>query len=380
MSPSIRGVADFHHKHMITPHKILFIRWARLGDVILSEPALRLCRQIFPAAHISYLTGHRYAPVLELIPAVDEIIALDRVALRNGNTLSAIRKIFQFANRIRRRQFDLVIDLTGFHESELLVCWSGARWRLGIKRCDKRQWSFCFNLPSLAEDKVFLVAEMYWRLVRGLAPVGGAFSTQEAQGNMPPNVPEQRLLEKVTVPRLNMLPASEAVADDFWKDEQLNEADAVYGFQLSASGGNRMWPAERFIALAERVAACAQPQRRQIAFVIFAVPPHASACHAVAAAIRKTGVRCAAAIGPPHLASGISLLASQMKRCTAIVSNDTGPMHLSAAVGTPTLGLFSIGFPEQYRPLGPRCSFLKRDPLTELSVEEVFQELRKMLA
>ena len=83
----------------------------------------------------------------------------------------------------------------------------------------------------------------------------------------------------------------------------------------------------------------------------------------------------------PLIARNLNLkeVAGLMHRCRLLVSNDTGPMHLGPAVGVPTLGLFSVGFPEHYRPLGKESRFLKRFPLESLGVQEVYQTVVEML-
>jgi heptosyltransferase-1 len=365
---------------MISPKSILIIRWARLGDVILSEPAVRLCRQIFPDARISYLTGHRCAPVLTMFPDVDEIIALDRVALRDGNKISSIGRIFRFANELRNRKFDLAIDLIGFRESELLVFWSGARWRVGLKRFQKPYWRFCFNLPPVTEDKSLLVAEMFHTVVQSLASnpsfrraIGG-HSSESAADEFPLSP-----IGDCIIPRLEVTTAAEAKAREFWIQQGLDQLDEVYGFQMSASGEIRTWPVERFIDLAARIVIHARGKNRRAGFVNFSAAHEASLCEEMTRDMQSAGNFAVAAIGPQDRAEAIPQLAGLLKRCTAVVSNDTGPMHLSAAVGTPTLGLFSIGVTEHYRPLGAKCGFLKKNPLSQLTVEEVWKELVRML-
>jgi ADP-heptose:LPS heptosyltransferase len=364
---------------MISPRTILIIRWARLGDVILTEPAVRMCRQLFPGAHISYLTGHRCAPVLKMVPAVDEIIALDRVALRDGNKVASVRRIFQFANEMRRRKFDLAIDLVGFRESELLVHWTGARWRIGLRRFRKPYWGFCFNLPPVSEDKSLLVAQMFCKVVESLAPgkvpsrTTGVPSSHPLSKEVPSPTPDDSVIPRLKVPMV-----AEAMAHQFWEQQGLRGLDEVYGFQMSASGEIRTWPVERFIDLASRISSHARGIGRRAGFVNFAAVHEAALCERVTRDMQADGNTAAAAIGPLDRAEAIPRLAALFNRCTAVVSNDTGPMHMSAAVGTPTLGLFSIGVTEHYRPLGARCRFLKKNPLSQLSVDEVFTELIRM--
>ena len=70
--------------------KILAIRFARLGDVILLLPALASLKDRFPDSELTLMTGHRCAPLAELCPAIDRVIAVDRVAMRDGPVLRAL--------------------------------------------------------------------------------------------------------------------------------------------------------------------------------------------------------------------------------------------------------------------------------------------------
>jgi ADP-heptose:LPS heptosyltransferase len=181
-------------------------------------------------------------------------------------------------------------------------------------------------------------------------------------------------------PRLIPPSESEALAESFWKQEGLDGTEAVYGFQISASDPVRTWPVEKFIELAQRISREAHARGCPIGIVSFAAARESRECEKVTQILRDSGIHAVSAIGPPDREQAIPQMASLMKRCSAIVSNDSGPMHLSAAVGTPTLGLFSIGIIEHYRPLGPHCSFIKRNPLSDLTSDEVFAQLRHMLA
>src|SRR5438034_5147783 len=118
----------------LNPNRILLIRFARLGDVILLVPAIRLLRQRFPNANIAVLVDHRYAPILQMCSAVDEVIAINRAAMRGGSKLVAAREIFNLAKRLRRRRYELVIDFQSFRETNLLAGYSQATFRLGLRR------------------------------------------------------------------------------------------------------------------------------------------------------------------------------------------------------------------------------------------------------
>src|SRR5437867_9825922 len=110
----------------LNPSRILLIRFARLGDVILLVPAIKLLRKRFANANITVLVDHRYAPILQMCSAVDEVMGVNRLAMRDGSKLVAAREIFNLAKRIRGRRYDIVIDFQSFRETNLLVWYSQA--------------------------------------------------------------------------------------------------------------------------------------------------------------------------------------------------------------------------------------------------------------
>ena len=76
--------------------------------------------------------------------------------------------------------------------------------------------------------------------------------------------------------------------------------------------------------------------------------------------------------------TSIPRLAALIARSGLLISNDTGPMHLGPALGIPTLGLFSVGYPEHYRPFGPDSRFIRADRIEQISPAEVMREIRQM--
>src|SRR5262249_1890593 len=77
---------------------------------------------------------------------------------------------------------------------------------------------------------------------------------------------------------------------------------------------------------------------------------------------------------------GIPQLAALIASSRLLVSNDTGPMHLGPALGVPTLALFSVGYPEHFRPTGPSDRFLRGSPIERIEVSKVIEATEQMWA
>ena len=112
------------------PRNILIIDFGQLGDVVMSLPALRAVREKFPFARITVVVGKPGAEIIDLSGYADATIEVDRVALRDGFKPLSILKVLDLIKDVRRRQFEFVIDLHSFSETNLLGFFSGAPQRL----------------------------------------------------------------------------------------------------------------------------------------------------------------------------------------------------------------------------------------------------------
>jgi len=314
----------------------------RLGDVVLLLPALGQLKDCYPESRIALLTDERCAPLAEMCPAIDEVIPVDRLGMRDGPILPALKGIAQLVVEVRRRHFDLVIDFLSFRETNLLTWVSRAPQRLGMKRYQRAYLPFCFNLPPVNEDKNIHVAEMFQR-------VAGAI----ANGHRP-TATEHPLL---------VLPHS----IQSWASGVLPQTPIV-SMYVGAPVAVRRWPPEHFARVADFLV-----EELAMSVAVLSGGPDAELAEDVRSRCKK----------PERIfvfnKISVTELAAVIAHSRLLISNDTGPMHIGPAFGVPTLGLFSVGYPEHYRPLGERSRFLRANPIENISTEEVMRHARAML-
>jgi ADP-heptose:LPS heptosyltransferase len=317
---------------------ILAIRFARLGDVLLLLPALARLKEEFPGSRLVFMTGHRCSPIAGLCPAIDEVISVNRIAMRDAPMWEAVRQMMRLVRDVRQRKFDLLIDFHSFRETNLLAALSGAANRVGMKRYGAPYWGFCFNQPPVPEDKSLHVSEMFQTVVSGVAErvdpghVVAGFSPRPSL--VLPGIirDEKKLVLFVDAP----------VSDRIWLPERFA---SVADFAIETFGANVVVISSTSgVELARRVRqASRQPQNVTI----------------------ETDLTL------PRLASTIA-------SARLLVSNDTGPMHIGPAVGVPTLGLFSVGLPEHFRPVGPNDRYLRGVPIERIEVRDVTASVEQM--
>lgn len=125
---------------------ILVIRLKAIGDVIFTLPAVGVLREHFPAANITFLASKENSSLLRGFPQVNEVIALDRAALRSGNPLKMGAEFFGLLRRLRAGKFSLVVDFQGFGETAWLARSTGAPQRWGSVYGRGRSWAYTRGL------------------------------------------------------------------------------------------------------------------------------------------------------------------------------------------------------------------------------------------
>jgi heptosyltransferase I len=312
--------------------KILAIRLARFGDIVLLLPALRLLKAQFPGSSLTFLTDQRWAPLAAMCPAIDEIIGIDRLGMRDGTRSNAVRGVLRVGRDVRNRRFDAAIDFHGFRETALIAWWSRAPQRMGLRRFDQPYWDWCFNVPPVIEDKALHVSEMFLRVARGFPP-----QTQSANPGGPALLVPAEVKE--------------------WGRKNLPSAPFV-ALYVDGPVKERIWPKDRFREVAKHIVG-----RLQSPVVVLSAADQGW----------RSG-------GDWHAFSGLSIpqLAQAIGAARMLVSNDTGPMHLGPALGVPTLGIFSVGYPQHFRPTGPRDLVVQGNPIEEVKTEAVIEAVDRL--
>lgn len=111
-------------------NKILAIKLRHIGDVLLIVPTLRALRENFPYAHLSVLVNSGTEQVLADNPLINEIIVFDR-SIKSMSQLRKYKSEICFLRSVRKKSFDMTIDLTGGDRAAILSLISGAKYRLG---------------------------------------------------------------------------------------------------------------------------------------------------------------------------------------------------------------------------------------------------------
>lgn len=327
------------------PRNILVIDFGQLGDVVLSLPALRAIRERFPSARITVAVGKPSADIVALSGYADAILPVDRVALRDGPMLISIAKIWQLVQKVRRSQYDFVIDLHSLSETNILGFLSGAPKRLYSRRRG-RSLNFLSNYHPVApwEDTSKHSAERYLDVI---LPLG--------------------IRDQSPVPRLQSKPSDDITVEKMLKKEKANTGAPLVGLFPGSGHAGRRWPLERFAELADHLA-----RNEGARVVVFAGPEESELVGYIRSAFPKSTI--------VFDKLTIAQLASVQARLSVFVSNDTGPMHIAAAVGTSVVMLSDRPTPNSFVPQEAHHRVVYGNKVGDLTVEKVYKVTCEVLA
>lgn len=294
--------------------RFLIVRLGALGDIVHAVPVVAALRRAYPDARIDWVVSAKHREILSLVDGLTSLIVVRPTSKSEGLSIPAAMR------EIRRRQYDVVLDLQGLLKSGVIARGAGAPRLIG------------FSAKYLRE------------------PLAAMFYTEQydpgGAGMRDPG--ERRHVVDINLgmlgclgitpgaPHFPFVATPSAVADEV--------RDVVGGryalLNPGAAWPNKRWPAERFAALAALLRA-----RHQLRSVVLWGPGERELAEAIVA--QANG---AAVLSPATRIADIMALA---REAALMVSGDTGPTHIAAAVSTPIVGIFGPTRPERNGPWHP---------------------------
>jgi heptosyltransferase-1 len=293
------------------PRRIALVKPSALGDIVHALPVLSALRRRFPMAHITWVVNTSYEPLVAGHPDLTDTLPFDRGAFKRG-LRSSLSYSWSFAAELRRRRFDLVIDLQGLLRTGLMCLASGAPRRVGFANArEGSRFTYTQKVRVPDADRIHAV-ERYWRVAESLGCDG---------------------------PKVFHVPVSaEAKA---WAARELADLPRpLLAFAVGSRWLTKRWPTGHFAELAAR----AQSQFGA-SCVFVGVADDSPLSLGVMAKLRGPSRDLCGKTALPQLAA---LLASS----DAMIANDTGPLHLAAALGRPCVAPYTCTKVALHGPFG----------------------------
>ncbi len=300
---------------------ILIVKPSSLGDIIHTLPVVGLLRENYPDSVISWVVNDTYAELLDLCPDIDNRIVFNRKRL---GRLRHCLEVFSFLHELRSHKFDIAIDFQGLLRSSLITQFSGARRRVGFRHareCAPWFYSERILLPANlhhAQDKNIFLARSALKLPESRANPGLSKSEVDI-GKM------RKLLRThdvdVNIPLIAVAPAAR------WQ--------------------TKTWPPEFFATVLSRVKVEQENAVRPPIFICVGTSEE----RRIGESIRELfDGRLVNLMGETDL----GILTELLRHSAVLLTNDSGPMHLAAAVETPVVAMFGATDADLTGPYGER--------------------------
>jgi len=296
---------------------ILIIRTDRIGDVVLTTPTVKALRKAYPQARIAMLVAPLTKDLVAGNVDLDEVIVDDRQGAHQG-----LGGFLILIRALRRKKFDVAIVLHTKKRTNALCFLAGIPRRIGYKNN-----KFGFLLTRPLEDG---------------RHHGQKHEAQYCLDVLKPLGIESHALE-VSV---SVQARAEQWVKQFCQDHHIGEQDQLIAIHPGASDPAKCWPEYRFAELIDEVVK-KYPAKVVIVGAVntqaMAQKIRTQAHHPLLDLTGKTSV---------------SQLTSVLKRCQMFISNDSGPVHIAAGLGTPVVSIFTRNQPginpERWHPLGAK--------------------------
>ena len=302
---------------------LLVVILAGIGDLVMATPTLRALRMHFPGSRISVLTTHRSAELIRGLSSIDDIYTLS-IGL---DQLSVLKALFSAATwktvfALRRQRFDTIVNLQAVDSRKGALEMAGLLWLLGGKKWAGRNTDghgFFYDI-RVAEKRSDGKHESALNL-----------EIAKALGAGTPAEPEFEVAVSA---------ADEERVAGMLSEQGLGPNDFLIGFNPGAFRPSRRWPSARWALLGDTL-----QEKSSAKIVIMGNSSEALLVQEITGAMKH----------PPVALTGkltLTQLAALLKRLDLFITNDSGPMHIAAALGTPLIALFGPGDLGRVNPRG----------------------------
>ena len=297
--------------------RTLIIKPSSMGDIVQALPVLTALKESHPEARVSWLVFHSFAGILEGHPRIDDLIVFNRDrARRPWNPLAWI-EVLRLRKVLRRARFTAVLDLQGLFRSAQFALWTGAADRVGFAEARELAWRFYTDRVSASPH--LHAVDRYLILARHVG-----LADPKARDHLPVAGQMREAVRR----RLAQL--------------GLGARDPFFVLSPHARWETKVWPPERFAEVCDRLYAATGARGVLVG-------------GGKASAELARSILAAASAKPIDLVNRTSLkeLVAVIAESRALVTNDSGPLHVAAVVGTPVVAIFGPTDPGRTGPYGP---------------------------
>lgn len=327
---------------MIKAENILLVRTDRIGELILTSPALAAVRKHYPRAKITLIVNPSSAEVVEAAPFIDSITKFHPSQIQGD-----LFKWLSFFRSIKKSRFNLAVIFNPSKFFNILTFMAGIPVRVGYDR------KAGFFLTHKIRDKKYLCEKHEVEYNLDLIGTLGIRSDDKS----------------LYFPLSNS--ADSAIAE-ILKENGVEAQDRLIAVHAATSNPEKKWPPERFAQICDRLS-----EEFKIKIVLVGGREEHRTSDEVKSKMHNAVLDLTGALS-------VKEVGSLLKRCSFLISNDSGPVHISAAVGTPAIVFFGENRPGgssiRWGPYGDGHLVIGKPKIIDITVEEAYKAIRERIS
>lgn len=292
--------------------KILLIKPRGIGDIVLSTIVLENLHQHFKGVKIDYLTEHFAKHSASNNPLVNKVL-----------TMHKKDNVFKIAWKLRKEKYDLIIDLWSNPRTAQITFLSGAKYKVGYAYRGRK---YAYNILGTSEKGEGHSAEHNLELLKTIDIEIVSKNIHYHIGN----------LEKF-------------FADDFFNENKL-DSEKIIGIIPAGGWDSKRCTKEKWVEISRLLI-----DRLECKILIIWGPGDESDADFIKYNLNQDSL-----LAPK---STLPQMAALISKCSIVIANDSGPMHISAAIGIPTLGIFGPTNPKAHGPYSKNSAYVINDKL-----------------
>ena len=291
----------------VQPARILLIKPSSFGDIVQSLPVLAALKRTWPDAAVDWAVKPDWAELIEGHPLLHRLVLFPR----------GLPDTIRCGRWLWRQKYELVIDLQGLLRSGLYAVMTGCSARAGF--ADSREGSsWCYTRRVKVSAGIVHAVDRYLDLVRQL----GAGAGETATFPLPEDIRERDWAEKLC------------------ERAKIDAREKICVLHPAARWKTKRWPTERFARLADQLI-----HEHGLRVILVGGADQLGTVNEVRRQMKQEALNLGGA-------TSLRQLAALLRRTNLLVTNDSGPMHLAAALGTPVVAIFGPTDPRRVGPYG----------------------------
>ncbi|WP_037940252.1 glycosyltransferase family 9 protein [Sulfurospirillum arcachonense] len=313
---------------MMNVNKILVIRYSGLGDIVMLLQTLKKLKEKYNNSTITLLTDHSNSAILKnTCGVIDEIIPINRKVFKEKKIIALLKELQSLFFNVRKKQYDLLIDFQNFGETATISYLAKATEKIGAPKKEKYYYGYT---KIVQRDESGHRSQFFSRIAEVSDNLDFSKLCLESNGEKYKN----SLLKR------------------------LDKNKKIIGLNIGSTQDSRRWSEQNFYKLAKEL-----EEKYNILVFIGPAEKKFESTFKDLYVVKDTSLN--------QLCGAISI-------CDYFVTNDTGPAHIAAGFGVPTLTFFEIAIDENTGALIDKKLFIKNTKINEISVKEAKDKLLQL--